>query len=177
MSTLSPIQLLPALPVTAQSASRPEVQPIIDLRPGLGWGTKLPVRLLTIGLWGVGFYLTAVPVSQLPGNLAAVAAFSGVSSLPLMGFVALRNRRTTRGIDAGQGNKGAGLPAGSPIRCDPLRQELAASAGIDEASLFRGRHARICTVHHNSAGDLVAIQASQPMMGRRLPNRDAHPVG
>jgi hypothetical protein len=98
------------------------------------------------------------------------------SGLPLVGLVALRSTSSSRN----QPKDPVGAPGHDDIcaiRRDPPRQELAALVGIEEASLFRGRHARICTVHHNNAGDLVAIQASQPMMEFRRPSRDAHPVG
>ena len=177
MGAISAIKVLPALPLGPGSGGQPPAEPIIDLRPTLGWRTRLPAQLLTIGLWGVGIYLAALPLARVPANLATAAAVSGVSGLPLMGLLALRGGRSPKANGSSDPVPSAGLNDGSPGHRDPLRQELAASVGIDEASLFRGRHARICTVHHNSAGELVAIQASQPMMGFRLPSRDAHPVG
>jgi hypothetical protein len=152
-------------------------EPIIDLRPTLDWKTRLPAQLLTVGLWGLGLYLAAVPLSRLPGRLATAAALTTATGLPLAGLVSQRSSRITKGTGSQVLPIGADLPGAIAERRDPPRQELAASVGIDEASLFRGRHARICTVHHNSAGEVEAIQVCQPMMGFRLPSRDAHPVG
>ncbi len=177
MSALSAIKVLQKLQLPQDSDGLATAEPIIDLRPSLGWRTRLPAQLLTVGLWGVGLYLAAAPLGRVPANLASAAAFSGVSGLPVIGLVALRSGRSKKGTAFAAMVAGASLPEAMPGRQDPPRQELAAAVGIDEASLFRGRHARICTVHHNSAGDLVAIQACQPMMGFRLPSRDAHPVG
>lgn len=176
MSASSPIQALPALTFGPSSGGVTTAEPIIDLRPSLGWKRRLPAQLLTAGLWGVGLYLAALPLSRLPAPLATAAALGGVSGLPLVGLVARRSSTST--LQQPQGLVGAPAQGGiNAIRRDPPRQELAALVGIDEASLFRGRHARICTVHHNSNGDLVAIQASQPMIAIRRPSRDAHPVG
>ena len=176
MSARSPIQALPALTFAPNGGGITTTEPIIDLRPSLGWKRRLPAQLLTAGLWGVGLYLAALPLGRLPAPLATAAALSGVSGLPLAGLVALRSGASPRRQP--QGPVGAPDQASiSAIRLDPPRQELAALVGIDEASLFRGRHARICTVHHNTTGDLVAIQAAQPMIGFRRPSRDAHPVG
>jgi len=176
VSARSPIQALPALTFALNSSGLTTAEPIIDLRPSLGWKRRLPAQLLTAGLWGVGLYLAALPLSRLPAPLAMAAALGGVSGLPLVGLVGRRNSDSTRKQpqDPVAAPRQNGI---STIRLDPPRQELAALVGIDEASLFRGRHARICTVHHNSAGDLVAIQTSQPMMEFRRPSRDAHPVG
>ena len=177
MSALSPIKALPALRLPLGSDGRPTVEPIIDLRPSLGWTTRLPAQLLTVGLWGVGLYLAAVPLSRVPATLATAAALTGVSGLPLVGLVALRSGRTSQRSESRQLVDAARQPLPIAVHRDPPRQELAAFVGIDEASLFRGRHARICTVHHNSAGELEAIHACQPMIGFRLASRDAHPVG
>jgi hypothetical protein len=57
-------------------------EPIIDLRSSLGWKRRLPARLLTAGLWGVGLYLAALPLSRLPAPLATAAALSGVGAAP-----------------------------------------------------------------------------------------------
>ncbi len=183
MSTLTPIQR-PFTAVVPQGAiPGPGPEPIIDLRPSLGWRTRLPARLLTAGLWGVGLYLAAMPLGRLPANLAMAAAVSSLTGLPLVGLVALRSGRSAQPAqDKGTtGNPalaaGPAATSGDALHRDPPRQQLAALVGIDEASLFRGRHARICTVHHNSAGELIAIQPSQPKLGIRLPSRDAHPVG
>ena len=168
---------MPALPLPLVSEGLATAEPIIDLRPSLGWRTRLPAQLVTVGLWAVGLSLAVAPLGRMTASFTTAAALTGVSGLPVMVLVALlRTRaRTVSGsqafVDA------ASRPETRAGRQDPPRQELAASVGIDEASLFRGRHARICTVHHNAAGDLVSIQACQPMMGFRLPSRDAHPVG
>ena len=177
MSALSAIKVLPRQPLALNSHGLATAEPIIDLRPSLGWRTRLPAQLLTVGLWGVGLYLAAAPLGRIPTSLATAAALSGVSGLPVMGLVALRRTRGKKDSASPALVEGGSLPEAGVGRQDPPRQELAAAVGIDEASLFRGRHARICAVHHNSAGDLVAIQACQPMMGFRLPSRDAHPVG
>jgi len=153
------------------------VEPIIDLRPSLGWRTLLPARLLTASLWGVGFYLVAVPLSRIPANLAMAATFTGLSSMPLVGLVALRKTQTKQAPGSLKPIAAEIVVEACVLHRDPPRQELATLVGIDESSLFRGRHARICAVLHNSAGELVAIQASQPMMGSKVSSRHAHPVG
>ena len=176
MSASSPIQALPTLTFALTSGGLTTAEPIIDLRPSLGWKRRLPAQLLTAGLWGVGLYLAALPFSRLPASLTTAAALGGVSGLPLVSLVARRSSASS--LEQPKDPVGAPSQSGiNGIRRDPPRQELAALVGIDEASLFRGRHARICTVHHNTNGDLVAIQASQPMIAIRRPSRDAHPVG
>lgn len=172
-----PIQTLPALPIPLAPPSPSTAEPIIDLRPALGWTTLLPARLLTVCLWGVGLYLAAVPLGRMPAGLRTAAALAGLGGVPLAGLLVRRSGSAKTGARSSAFGPAAGLGDARSLSRDPLRQELAASVGIDEASLFRGRHARICTVHHNGVGDLVAIQASQPMMESQLPSRDAHPVG
>ena len=177
VSTLTPIPPLTEIHSPLRTSGVPASEPIIDLRLSLGWRNLLPARLLTASLWGVGLYLVAVPLSRVPANLATAAAFTGLSGLPLVGLVALRKTRAKQAPGSLKTIAAGGLVEASVLHRDPPRQELAALVGIDESSLFRGRHARICTVLHNSAGELVAIQTSQPMMGSEVPSRDAHPVG
>jgi len=172
-----PIPPLTAVLSPLRATNLPANEPIIDLRPSLDWRTLLPARLLTASLWGVGLYLAAMPLSRVPANLATAAAFTGLSGLPLVGLAAVRNTRSKQPPRSPKPIGAGCLAVTSVLLRDPPRQELAALVGIDEASLFRGRHARICTVLHNSAGELVAIQASPPMMAMEVPNRDAHPVG
>jgi len=173
---------IPIPPLTASlspllATNVPASEPIIDLRPSLDWRNLLPARLLTASLWGVGLYLAAMPLSRVPANLATAAAFTGLSGLPLVGLVAVRHTRRKQAPCSLKPIGADFLAEASVLHRDPPRQDLATLVGIDEASLFRGRHARICTVLHNSNGELVAIQASQPMMGAKVVSRDAHPVG
>jgi len=111
----------------------------------MGWRRRLPARLGTSALWGL------VLVLLLPG-LAWAAAGTGLA-VPLVLRLLSQRPRPQRSQDP------LLLSPAQPLvpSQDPQRQQLAEAFGIHEASLFRARHAQICTVHHDDQGEIVAF--------------------
>jgi len=111
----------------------------------MGWRRRLPARLGTSALWGL------VLVLLLPG-LAWAAAGTGLA-VPLVLRLLSQRPRPQRSQDPRL------LSPAQPLvpSQDPQRQQLAEAFGIHEASLFRARHAQICTVHHDDLGEIVAF--------------------
>lgn len=133
-----------------------QTSPILDLRPHRGGLARWPATLLTAALWSGTLCLLGPPIGhQLPrlGEAAALAA-------PLL---LLRGRRRSQ-------------PQPAPV-AELERRTLAESFGLDEAELFRARHARRSTVHHDAEGRIVALQLPEPAPVQPQPDRDAHPVG
>jgi hypothetical protein len=118
---------------------------ILDWRAQMGWRRRLPARLGTSALWGL------VLVLLLPG-LAWAAAGAGLA-VPLMLRLLSQRPRANKAQDP------LLLSPAQPLvpTQDPQRQQLAEAFGIHEASLFRARHAQICTVHHDDQGEIVAF--------------------
>lgn len=117
------------------SATPVSFQPILDLRPRRSAG-GLALRSATVVLWGGALLLLAAPALRLLPRLALTAA-----AVPLV----VRPRRRRRN---------------PPLQlcADSERGAVAQSLGISEADLFRARHAPRCTVHHDAAGQILALQ-------------------
>lgn len=149
-SALSPTVLTPRV-VTPTASTLLAADPgdgaglILDWRAQMGWRRRLPARLGTSALWGL------VMVLLLPG-LAWAAAGAGLA-LPLV--LRLLSQRPR----AEQSPHPLLLSPAQPMVAsqDPQRQQLADAFGLDEASLFRARHAQVCTVHHDDQGEIVAF--------------------
>lgn len=130
--------------------------PILDLRTSRSGLARWPAQLLTLGLWTASLGLLGAPLCrQLPR--LAIAGAIGAPLLLLPG----RNRAQPR------------LTAPAELE----RQTLAEAFGLEKAELFRARHARRFTVHHDAEGQIVALQLPEPAPVRLRPDRDAHPVG
>lgn len=136
--------------------------PILDLRDRQGSRRLWSGRFLTLGLWGGGAWLMGVPVTL---GLALVA-------LPVL----MRPRGGGSGVLPREG--------GAVVQEEDLpRQALAEVFGLGESTLFRARHARSNTIHHNEQGDIVAIDSREPGASLRVLGprprigRHAHPVG
>lgn len=119
--------------------------PILDLRrerSGEGRGSRgfaaLALNGVTLGLWGGAALLLAAPALRLLPRLALAA-----TAVPLV----VRPRRRRR-------------PAQIQPCPDSERGAVALSLGISEADLFRARHARHCIVHHDTTGQIVAVQSA-----------------
>ena len=130
--------------------------PILDLRHRQPGWARWSAPLLTLALWGGAAALLSAPLARILPRLA----LAGAIGLPLM---VLPDRRQSQ-------------PRLAPL-ADPERHTVAQAFGLDEADLFRARHARCCTVHHDGAGSIVALQLPEPPPARLQPDRDAHPVG
>ena len=130
-------------PTTADPGDRGGL--ILDWRAQMGWHRRLPARLGTSALWGLMLLLL------LPGLAWAVAG-TGLA-VPLVLRLLSRRPRPQRSQDP------LLLSPAQPLvpSQDPQRQQLAEAFGIHEASLFRARHAQICTVHHDDQGEIVAF--------------------
>ena len=137
---------------------------IIDGRSAMGWGQRLPARLGTSALWGFTLLLL------LPG-LPWVVAGTGVA-LPLVLQLLAKAPRQRKQADPGLL---APPPPLAPSQ-DPERRQLAEAFGISEATLFRARHAQICTVHHDDNGVIVAFSLPCPNAPSAVVERHAHPV-
>ena len=137
---------------------------IVDGRSAMGWGQRLPARLGTSALWGFTLLLL------LPG-LPWVVAGTGVA-LPLVLQLLAKAPRQLRQADPGL------LAPPQPLAPsqDPERRELAEAFGISEATLFRARHAQICTVHHDDNGVIVAFSLPCHNAPSAVVERHAHPV-
>jgi len=153
---------------------------ILDWRAQMGWRRRLPARLGTSALWGL------VMVLLLPG-LAWAAAGAGLA-VPLVLRLLTQQPRA---------NKAQNLSLLGPAKPldpsqDPQRQQMAEAFGIQEASLFRARHAQICTVHHDDHGEIVAfslpaqidsalpdssLNLNSPSKSSQVAERHAHSVG
>lgn len=121
--------------------------PILDLRQQRGGDARgfaargFAARALhgfTLGLWGGAAVLLAAPSLRLLPRLALAA-----TAVPLV----VRPRRRRR------------QPTLQPCP-DSERSAVSRSLSISEADLFRARHARHCIVHHDAAGQIVALQSA-----------------
>lgn len=130
--------------------------PIQDLRHRQARRVLWSAQLLTLALWGGAAALLGAPLARVMPRLALASAIG----LPLL---VLPGRRQSQLRLA-------------PL-ADPERRTVAQAFGQDESDLFRARHARRCTVHHDGAGSIVALQLPEPPLARLQPDRDAHPVG
>ena len=130
--------------------------PILDLRASRHRPARQAAQLLTLALWGGSLSLLAAPLGRILPRLA----LAGVVGMPL---VAVRGRRDPL--------------LRLPPLADPERHTMAQAFGLEEAELFRARHARQCTVHHDGEGRITALQLPEPPPARLQPDRDAHPVG
>ena len=130
----------------------------------MGWGQRLPGRVGTSALWGFTLLLL------LPG-LPWVVAGTWVA-LPLVLQLFAKAPRQLNQADL------ALLAHPQPLApCqDPARRQLAEAFGISEATLFRARHAQICTVHHDDNGVIVAFALPCPNAPSAVVERYAHPV-
>jgi len=143
---------------------------ILDCRRQLGWRQRLPARLGTSALWG-GLVLLVLP------GMAWAAVGAGVALPLLLRLMSQRPR-------AGKAEAPVLLSPGQSLAPsqDPQRQLLAEAFGISEASLFRARHAQICTVHHDGQGEIVAfslptLDATSLSENNPFGENHAHSVG
>lgn len=137
---------------------------IIDARHRLSRRRRLAGELATAGMWASWLSLWRPLVTRLglPGTglcklpfaskllLVSSPMLCGGGSWLLFGLVALllgalgHARRTEAGTDE---------PAATPTLSD-----YAAHFQLAETQLFRAQHSRICTVHHDDAGRIVALE-------------------
>jgi hypothetical protein len=84
-------------------------------------------------------------------------------------------------LDREPRNRRDGRPPRSLMRAEAApvlsRSILAAHLGLPESQLFRARHGRICTVHHDAEGWIMAIDLPLPPAVKPVASPDAHPVG
>jgi hypothetical protein len=165
--------VMPGLPASAvMTAADPS--PVIDLRHGEAWHRQIGSEVGTVSLWVlVGKGVVA----------AAGVALAKPLLLPLVGggllgrWLLSRQRRPRDGRLAPPPARPAGEPQPLTIASSPRRDS--GRHGLNGASLFRAQHAAICTVHHDGAGQITAIQCRQ--RGADGPTtvgeRHAHPVG
>jgi len=130
--------------------------PIIDLRASRHRTARQAAQLLTLALWGGSLSLLAAPLGRILPRLVLAGAV-------VMPLVAVGGRRDAQ--------------VRQPPLADPERHTMAQAFGLEEAELFRARHARQCTVHHDGEGRITALQLPEPSPARLQPDRDAHPVG
>ena len=130
--------------------------PILDLRASRRQPARQAIQLLTLALWGGSITLLAAPLGRILPRLV----LAGAVGMPL---VAMGGRRDAQ--------------LRLPSLADPERHTNAQAFGLVEADLFRARHARQCTVHHDGEGRITALQLPDPSPARLQPDRDAHPVG
>ena len=130
--------------------------PILDLRASRHRPSRQAAQLLTLALWGGSLSLLAAPLGRILPRLV----LAGAVGIPL---VAVGGRRDAQ--------------LRLPPLADPERHTMAQAFGLEEAELFRARHARQCTVHHDGEGRITALQLPEPPPARLQPDRDAHPVG
>jgi len=130
--------------------------PILDLSASRRQPARQAIQLLTLALWGGSLSLLAAPLGRILPRLV----LAGAVGMPL---VAMGGRRHAQ--------------LRLPSLADPERHTIAQAFGLVEADLFRARHARQCTVHHDGEGRITALQLPEPPPACLQPDRDAHPVG
>ena len=143
--------------------------PLLDQRRQLPLAQRLPARCSTTCLWLGSFSLIGVP--KLLG-LLLLSGLVAPAALLLDRSRRLQPPAATMALSALPVD-GVRVPAAALPRA-----QVAARLGMPEAQLFRARHTRCCTVHHDDAGRIVALVLPQPPALRSTrPSADAHPVG
>lgn len=150
----SPPRLLPSPPPAGTgpcgAGAAGWTAPILDHRDRIAGPRRWLPSLLTLAVWGAGCALFA-PVLLAPGIL------KGMAGLGVGGGLARPLRRLSLRRRADRADGGPAVAAPQPLQPELSRQSLAARFGLQESELFRARHARICTVHHDAEGIIVSI--------------------
>jgi len=151
-----------------------DANPVIDLRHGGAWHQQIGSEVGTVSLW------------VLAGKSVVASAGVAVAKpllLPLLGggllwrWLHSRHRRPQNGR-LGQPQPRPGLEP-QPLTLTITPRNDSGRHGLAGASLFRAQHAAICTVHHDSAGQITAIDCRQRAVAgpATIVERHAHPVG
>ncbi len=137
-------------------------------RSGIALGASSSTSLLLRGTTGL-MWLALLAVSGPLAWKAMLAMGIGV------GWQRHRHGRPSTTIGSNDNLRSEIIPR-VELPLPVSRQELASSFGVEEKTLFRVRHARICQVSHSADGTILAIHTIPEVPAISRPPQHAHPV-